>query len=108
MITLSDCVRSLNNISLDSAVRHCCSRSVNYLGIRGDIEKQRESVFPWESETLMSLAVLAYPPIKEKILNEITFRELIRAIRRSDLSQKHSNNKHLGKNLLSNIGLYKG
>lgn len=105
MITLSDCVRSLNYISLDSVVRHCFSHSINYLSIRGDIEKQIDSVFPWELETLMSLAVLAYPQFKEEPLKETTFHELIRVIRGSDLSQKHIDNKHLGKNLLSNIGL---
>ena len=105
MDTLNDCVRKLNYISLNSIVFFCFSNSVYYLRIRDDIEKQRNSIFPWELETLMSLAVLAYPQLKEEPLSNNTAHNLIKVIRNSNLSIKHGDNIHLGKNLLSNIGL---
>lgn len=105
MDTLNDCVRKLKYISLNSIIRFCFENSVNFLKICGDIEKQRNSIFPWELETLLSLAVLAYPQCKEDLLNNNTARNLINVIRDTNLSIAHSDNKQLGKNLLSNIAL---
>ena len=53
----------------------------------------------------MSLAVLAYPQLKEEPLSNNTAHNLIKVIRNSNLSIKHGDNIHIGKNLLSNIGL---